>query len=138
MALSDSSKAQIRLYLGYSGKYFQIDSVLEQAMNSVAADPDMQTILETLIARCQDVDAKLQASDNRQKMQSADQGAIVYRGPVELAALRSQGRMAVGRMAAMLGVECRHDAFSPSLSNTAPVLFGGLWGNGRGNTMRMG
>lgn len=138
MALEDSDKAQIRMYLGYSGKYFQVDSILEQAMISVSADSDLQTLLLQQVARCQDVDAKLQAADNRQKLQSADQGAIVYRGPTELAALRSQGRMAVGRLAALLGVPVRHDAFSSSLANNAPEWMGGMFGGGGGNGMKLG
>jgi hypothetical protein len=110
--LSSTERAKVRLYLGWQSRFYQTDSALEQAMSAVDNDPDAVASIQALLTRCADVDAKLEDADSRQKLGVAED--ITFKGPVEIAALRGQGRQAVGRIAAVLGVEIRHDVYSPS------------------------
>ena len=110
MALSDTQKAKIRLYLGYSGRFFQVDTVLEQAMEAVTGLPELQTEIETLLARLAALDTKLSDAEACLKVLKA--GNVELDGHRQIATLRSQGRLMVGRLAAILGVGVRHNAFS--------------------------
>jgi hypothetical protein len=137
MALSNADKSNLRYWLGYSARFYQTDSNLEQAMNAVGSDDTVVGLLQSLVTRCVAIDAKLVDAEGRQRYEAADQEAIVYRGYAELAALRSQGRMTVGRMAALLAVTPRHDAFAPCVSNDAPNL-SPFASSGGGNLMKLG
>jgi hypothetical protein len=112
MPLTSEDRAKIRFYMGWQSRFFQTDSSLERAMSAVDAEPYAAGILQGLITRCEDLDTKLADADKRQKLGVAED--ITFRGPIEIAALRSQGRQTVGRMAALLGVPIRHDVYSAS------------------------
>lgn len=110
MAFTDTQKAQIRRWLGWSGRYFQTDSQLEQALLAIAAET--QLLVEAEITNLTTIDAALSSSSLRTHFKAEQVGSITLQGADELELLRSQGRQAVGRIAAMLGVEVRHDAFA--------------------------
>jgi hypothetical protein len=112
MALSAAERASVRYYLGWPSRFYQTDSALEQAMAAVDNDPDAVALVQAQLTRCADVDTKLEGADTRQKLTRAED--ITFAGPVEIAMLRQQGRQAVGRLAAVLGVAVRHDIYSPS------------------------
>jgi hypothetical protein len=116
MAFTETERVQIRLYLGWSGRFYQFDSRLEQAMNAVSAETEV--IVKAALAECQSFDEQIQAAPKRFK--AAQVGSITLQGATELALLRSCGRAHVGRIAATLGVEVKHDVFSgaaPGQSN---------------------
>lgn len=125
MPLSDAEKTKARLYLGRPARFYQVDTDLENAMASIDGDPNAVVEVQALLARCADIDTKLAAADARQKLTVAED--IEFAGTRELIALRSQGRQAVGRIAAIFGVGIGHDVFSPS----APT-------RGGNNLMKMG
>ena len=111
MALTDTQKADIRFFLGWSARFQQTDSRLEQAMSSIATVPDSETLVIAGIASCKDIDTKLLTAHGRIKAMAV--GSIDLPGPMEIRMLRSEGRRHASRMAHTLGVEIRHDAFSP-------------------------
>lgn len=126
MALSDERKQQCRRYLGYSGRYHQVQTELEQAMNAVNEpylEADITLVLDQLLA----VDKQLIGSatnsyadgvKKRQKFTRAEE--VTYAGPQEAAALRSEGRMLVGRLSALFKVPPQADVFGGS-----PASMGG-------------
>lgn len=130
MAFTTQDRTDLRLYLGYAARYYQtINSALEQAINAVEGDATVVTAVQGLVVRCKDIDTKLAAADSRQKLEKAEE--ITFAGPKEIMALRSQGRQTVGRIASILGVPVKHDAFSASAGNlTSPWTFGGGSGSG--------
>ena len=133
MAFSDQDKDDLRTYLGYSSRFYQtVNTALEQGMVAIATDTYAVATIQALIARCKDIDTKLQAADTRQKLEKAEE--ITFAGYRELAALRSQGRQAVGRIASKLGVPVLHDAFSASGATGAP----GTLGSSSGSLMKLG
>lgn len=107
---TDTQKAELRLYLGWAGRWFQVDTKLEQAMSACTAET--QTLIEAEVVKLKAIDGKITDAANR--FQAAKVGSIQLPGAMELELLRSQGRQSVGRIAAMLGVEVRHDVYSGS------------------------
>lgn len=112
MALTEAQRSSVRLYVGWSERFHQFDSELEQAMNALATAPDGEAIVLAAVAACEDIDVKLTAAHGRLKAMKV--GSIGLSGPGEIRALRSEGRRHAGRIASVLGVSIRHDVFTGS------------------------
>lgn len=124
MAFSLAERQSVRKYLGWSGRYFQTDSRLEQAMNAIASETEAE--VRTELTRIASLETEMDAA--RRRWKAAKVGSIELQGGVEFGLLRSAGRQSAGRIAAMLGVEVRHDAFSgtgPSGSMSLDGFSGG-------------
>lgn len=113
MALSEAQRIEVRTYLGWSDRFHQTDSRLEQALNAIDLRPDSLAKVVALLASITDIETKLEDAHGRLKARNV--GSIALEAEIELGALRSEGRRFVGRMSVLLGVECRHDVFSGSL-----------------------
>lgn len=126
MALGDERRQQCRKYLGYSGRFHQVQTELEMALNSVDAqndsylEADITGTLDALIA----VDAQLfgtsanefaDGQKTRTKFTRVED--VSFAGPQERAELSSQGRTLVGRLASLLGCPPKSDVFAPAASN---------------------
>ena len=135
-ALSETQKQKCRLYLGYSGRWHQTFTELEQAMDSVnsqaasIASPtydsanaligEISAVLDQLAATDKQLIGSSASSyaDGAKKRQKFDKAEdVTFRGPVELAALRSEGRMLVNRLALLLGVPVNGDVFGSGASS---------------------
>lgn len=121
LILTTAERASIRLYCGWSGRWRQTDSRLEQAMNALdMADDDTMAEVRTLLASLASVDTEL--VDAHKRIKAAKLGSLELsqagRRGDEIEVLRSEGRRFVGRLAATLGVEARQDVFSGSLPRT--------------------
>lgn len=136
MALSSPQIDAIRTYLGYSSRFFQVDTVLEQAIAAIALDTDATNTVLSMLADLADIDNALQQSRKRQKFTQAED--LHYAGYREMLSLRAEGRRIVGRLAAKFGVNVRHDAYAASTSNDAPTWMSGLFGGSGGNNMKIG
>ena len=112
MALTEAQRVKVRFYLGWSARFHQTDSRLEQAMNAIAAEAETQTQVETQLTALDDITTKLTASHARLK--ALQVGSIQLPGALEVSVLRSEGRRHAGALAATLGVDVRHDAFGYS------------------------
>lgn len=134
MALTAQQKADIRTYLGWSARFHQSDSRLEQAMSALETEPEHEKwITNTLtpaageprgiLAELADIDSKLTDAHNRLK--AVKVGSIDLPIQNEIRMLRSEGRRHVSRMAVILGVEVRHDVYSGSPNRNA-AGYGGL------------
>lgn len=119
MGLTDAQKSAVRFRLGWSERFFQFDSRLEQAMSALDTKPEAVALVTNplggsppgLLAQIDDVDARIVDSFKRVR---ASKVANVELNPREVAQLRDLGRMYVKRLASLLGVEVREDCFSPS------------------------
>lgn len=125
--LTPAQRMQVRKYLGWSERFHQTDSRLEQAMNGLdytqSSDAEADIILT--LGKIADIDTRLTgALDSLGALQV---GSIKLPGPMEIGMLRSEGRRLIGGVAALLGVEVRHDYFSPS-GPTAHASAGGMGG----------
>ena len=130
MALSDTQKAQIRMYLGWSERFFQFDSRLQQAMGAIQAEAEL-LITDTLangglLASLADIDTKLTASHSRLK---ADVVGSIKLNRSEVSQLRREGKRLAGRLASMLGVKIRNNAFGAARGGFASFYGQGLGGN---------
>lgn len=109
MAYAEAQRVEIRFYLGWSARFHQFDSRLEQAMNAVDTELDTQAKAEVILAALADVMAKL--TDAHSRLKALKVGSIELPGKIEIAMLRAEGRRHAGALAALHGVEVRHDVF---------------------------
>ena len=115
MALTDAQKADTRAALGWSARFHQFDSRLEQAMSALATEPDHESQVITLLASVADIETKLVAAHSRLK---ASKVGSIDLNPMEIQMLRKEGKRFVGKIASILGVETRRDIFSSGPERT--------------------
>lgn len=128
MALTEDQKFQIRLYTGWSERFHQFDSALEQAMSALETRPSAEAGVIALLADCARIDTAITAAEARIKAMSV--------GPIELNngeinQLRDRGRQFAGRIASILGVEIRNDVFSGASPDARASAFGMIGGGNR-------
>lgn len=129
MALSATQKADVRRALGWSARFHQFDSRLEQAMNAIATEAEHELqITDTLanngiLANIDDVQTKLRDAHDRLKANKV--GSILLRKE-ELLQLRSEGSRWVKDLARLLGVEIRDGGL---FGSARKVTFAGFGGN---------
>ena len=129
MPLSEADKAKIRMYMGWSPRFFQTDVALEQAMNAVDNLPEVLTLLQNpingtppgVIASLEDIDAKLVTAHARLK---ADKVGSIQLNRNEMRQLRKEGKRLVSRLATYLGTEVKRDVFSGSLPRSRDSHWG--------------
>jgi hypothetical protein len=135
VALTETQRTNVRLYCGWAARFWQTDSRLEQALNSLESKPEEETLVVSLLASLADIDTRLTAAYKRLK--AAAVGKITLPGQLEVMTLRSEGRRFSGRLATTLGVAIRQDVWSgsgPSRFASASGMFGG----GSDNYVRQG
>lgn len=110
MALTDTQRAQVRLYLGWPARFWQTTSQLEMAMNAVDGVAAELAQVVALLVSLADIDTRITACYSRLKALKVD--AITLPGHGELMALRAEGRKFAGRLAAKLGVPIIADAWT--------------------------
>jgi hypothetical protein len=113
---TSAQKASIRRYMGWSARFHQVDTALEQAMSAVEGEPHDATydLIDGWLAQLADINTRITDAYGRLKAKVV--GSITLPGHDEIGMLRSEGRRIVGQMAATFGVEVRHDAFSSRTS----------------------
>ena len=122
MALTEAQRVEIRRYLGWQARYWQMDSQLEQAMNAMDTLPETLTSIGLRLAELAVLETSITSARGRLKALAV--GSITLSGPGEISALRSEGRRITASLAATLGV---------------PVKPGAVFGGGSGsNYIRQG
>lgn len=110
MALTATERVKIRFYLGWSARFHQFDSRLEQALNAVDMDSDTETFVrDDLIAALDDIRTKL--TDAHGRLKAMKVGSINLPGNQEVMTLRQEGQRHASSLASTLGVEIRHNVF---------------------------
>lgn len=120
MALTETEKTRVRELLGYNTAY--IDFFAEARMNQLS-DTE-QTKLRALLASCDAVDAKLAdvAIGARAGIVQVDE--VTFSSDVAAAAraIRSHGRMVIGRIAVMLLTAPHNDYYGTGIDvSTLPA-----------------
>lgn len=110
------------MYLGWAARFHQTDSRLEQAMNSLATTTDDEALVVAQLAVLTNIDTQIAVTD--QTVKATQLGAIQLRAAYQLSVLRARGRQSCGRIAAILGVQIRSDAYSGG----GPANFAGPYG----------
>ena len=132
---TSAQKAKIRLFLGWSARFHQYDSRLEQAMSAIEGESDDSThdLIVGFLASLDDIQTRLTSAYSRIKAMKV--GSIDLPGAMEMGLLKAEGRRFVGQLAATLGVEVRHDVFGSGRFNSF-AGFDGL--SGGGNEIKQG
>lgn len=125
MALTNEQKVACRYWLGYSGRFFQVDSALEQAMAAID-DADLEARIAAVLAELTTIDGRRATLRARAGLAQVDE-VVFAQNKSALADLVAEGSMLVGRLAALFGVEVRRNPFSTSTAR-----------NGGGGYMRQG
>lgn len=118
MAFTDAEKAEIRLYLGWQARWAAFDGALERAVNAIGSGPYLaeENQAREILAELRRIDAALVGAEKRLKARNVGPIALNAR---ELGDLRDRGRTFVGRLARLLGVEPKGDAFGADSFNRA-------------------
>lgn len=133
MALTATQRADVRRYLGWSARFHQFDSRLEQAMNALDTEPEHELqVTDTLannglLAALADIEQKLRDAHGR--LRAMKVGSIDLTGFGEVQSLRMEGRRYAKTLASILGVEVRNDVFSSSRTMTFASHGGMMSGN---------
>ena len=109
MAFSTTERGRIRWFLGYTSRFYQVDSNLEQAMTAI--DSEAETNIRTALGKLSSIETELDGA--RPRLKALEVGSIKLPGGVEISMLRSEGRRMAGQVASTLGVPVAHDVFSP-------------------------
>lgn len=121
MALTDTQKAKIRQYLGWSARYHTNDDALEKAMVTIGDLPEDEARVTAALTVLETLDTEL--TEARGRLKASVVGSITLNAN-EIAWLRSEGRRVVKRIAAILGVEIRSDAFGSGGSRGGVIKHG--------------
>jgi len=128
MALTAQQRADVRTALGWSARFHQFDSRLEQAFDALATEPEHETQVIALLAEVVDIKTKLK--DAHKRLKALKVGSIELNAlRIELTGLRLEGMRHTAELAAILGVERRHNIFGSGSSST----FAGFKGPYRGD-----
>lgn len=131
MALTDAQKADIRRALGWSARFHQFDSRLEQAMSAVENDAESEAqITETqanhgILANIEAIATEVTAA--RARLKADKVGSILLRKE-EIRQLRKEGDSWVEELAKLLGVETRNGGRFGGARVGSFAGFGGLYG----------
>lgn len=100
----------IRNWLGFSELFHDIDPRLESQMNDIQArSPDAVTFVQARLADLDDIRSRLGlALDNLDLVKAED---VTFLGPMQLEALRDQGRMLVLQIATIFELKPKRDVF---------------------------
>lgn len=135
VVFTDAQRASIRWYLGWSARFHQSDSGLEQAMSAIDQETDGATnpLIVAQLTALDGIRDAIAAAYTRLK--ALEVGSIKLSGPGEIGMLRSEGRRLSGALAATLDVPTRHDVWS-GMGNKSS--YGPNGSGGGGNTYRHG
>lgn len=127
MALTDTQKAQIRFYLGYSDvSQGGSPNRLEMAMGALTAGG--QAIVDDLLVRLEAIRTRQADSTFLQSLglKSVDNNGVVWQdGASSLqTATASLGRSLVSQLAVMFGVTVQRDVFGPAVATSGPMGLG--------------
>lgn len=108
MALTDSQRAEVRRYLGYSDLSAGLYSTLEGAMAALSAAGVAQVAI--VLADLAAIEARLRSSWTRQAVIKAED--VTLAGRDEILALRQEGSRLAGMLASIFGVEVQRSVFT--------------------------
>jgi hypothetical protein len=127
MALSETEKFQIRWRLGWSERFFQTDSRLDQALSAIDTRPDAEAQLQVHLASLIQFDTEITQARGRLK---ANQVGSIQLNRAELYELRQEAQRECNAIAQLLGVAVRRRFYgydTPRDFASADGPGGGSW-----------
>lgn len=139
MAFSETELTAIRSFLGWPDRYLETDSALQQGLAAIQVRPETEDAIRDLLANAEAVWARILGDGGDEpgifvRLQAMKVGSMELDGASELDRLRSIGRQVTGRMAALIGVEVRHDVWA----GAGPGRSGHFGPSGGGGEMQFG
>ncbi len=129
MAFTEPEKVKIRFYLGWSARFHQFDSSLEQAISAVEAEADTEAFVrDDLLVALDDVRTKL--TDAHSRLKALKVGSIDLPKANEVMLLRAEGARHANSLAATMGVSVRHNIFGSSRYRSFATHGGGYFKHG--------
>jgi hypothetical protein len=132
VALTDTQKAEIRRALGWSARFHQFDSRLEQAMSAIATEPEHELQITDTVANhgiLANIDAiQTELTGAHARLKANKVGSILLR-PEELKQLKKEGDRWVKDLARILGVETRNGGLFGGARIGTFAGFGGQYGS---------
>lgn len=132
MAFTSDEKRNIRELLGWPERFGSTDSALERAIDAIENRPDAETRIRALLSEADDLFTEMLAARKRLKAYKA--GEHMLDAGFEIDEIQALGRVVSGRIAAMLGVEIRHDAWAAA----GPRFRSGFYGPQGDGSMSFG
>ena len=124
MALTDTQKASVRYYLGYSDGSRQVGGsyALEGALLALSSAAETRVIADLAALATIDADIITVNGSARAGLKSVDNGGVVWAddGMSAVRAINSSGRMFVHRIARTLGVSVCADVFGADIATGGP------------------
>jgi hypothetical protein len=134
MAFTETEKAKIRLYAGWSERFLQSDAALERALAAVDNRPEAQVLIRGFVA---DADAiRVDILKARKRLIAYKAGRHELDAGYEIDRLQALGRMVSGQICQLLGVEFGHQ--NDPWSSGGPTLRSGFYGPTQGGGMLFG
>ncbi len=119
MAFTETQRVAIRTWLGWSERFHQTNSALEQAMNAVEGVAEAQANVEVILTELDSIEVALK--DARNRLKASKVGSIDL-NKNEVPFLRSEGRRWVGKLARRFGVRVMGDPFSAGLPSEGNLM----------------
>lgn len=122
MSLTAAQQTDVYKFLGATPMWRQINPAIRNALLALEnfADVNLEASIAGELTALNAVDAQIINANRRQKFKQVED--VHFRGPEELAALRSQGRMHVSRLAGLLGVSVVNNVFGGGGAVTGAVM----------------
>lgn len=122
--LSEQTRAKVRLYMGVTPKFPDVDSRLEEALDNMNGNPEDECLLENEIARCDSVQSAIDDLVGG-CVKVVEVEGVQIRAAYGLQTLRSMGRQYVAALSRILGVPVVDGGyFSTTGASRAPGPFG--------------
>ncbi len=131
MALSETQKTACRVYLGWPDRFLSHDSAMELALGAASDKPETEAAITDLLAILDELDAALRHSGVRLRLQALKVGKLELPAGMEIDRIRGLGRQYSSRLASLLSVEIRNDAWSEAAPSHQSG-YGGSSGTGNG------
>ena len=123
-AFTDTEKASIRRYLGFSEAFHTINTRLEAMMDDLAdRSPAAQTQVRATLALLAQVDDKLQNAALRNLNFVSGDGAV-FLGPAQIEALQDYGRTLVQRLSIPFEVVPARDIYGAEIGSGGLIPLG--------------
>lgn len=131
MALSESQKTATRIYLGWPDRFLDHDSAMELALQAAGDKSETEAAIVDLLAILDQIETALRSPGVTLRLQALKVGKLELGGGLEIDRLRGLGRQYSARLASLLSVEIRNDAWSEAAPGYKSG-YGGATGTGGG------
>lgn len=122
-----AERAKIRMYLGWSDQFRDMDTRLESQMDTVGnrpeADMGAASNVRDILAKLANVDSALEGGLGNQTLKAVE-GGTIFQGEEEMKAYRKHGRNLIQRMAIIFDVTPQRDYYGEEAASGGMLELG--------------